>query len=166
MRDNGSMRKNREIRISTVRLIGANGDQLGVVPTAEALRLAQEVGLDLVEVQPHAKPPVCKIIDYGKMLFDKKKSSGKAKEIKIKEIQLRPAIQENDLQTKIAKIKTILEDGDKANIVIRFSGREMAHTDLGFSLLERVFNELSSVAKYESRPVQDGRVIKAILAAK
>lgn len=160
------MRKNREIRISTVRLIGADGAQLGVLPTSRAMELAQEAGLDLVEVQPNSKPPVCKIVDFGKMQFDKKKAAGKAKEVKVKEIQLRPAIQENDLQTKIAKIKEILEDGDKANVVVRFSGREMAHTDLGFELLNTVFAELSSVAKYESRPAQDGRTIRATLSAK
>jgi translation initiation factor IF-3 len=161
---------NDEIRVPEVRLIGAEGEQLGVVATREALKNSEEAGLDLVEVSPEAKPPVCRIMDYGKFKFQtsKRKAAArkKQKQIQIKEIKLRPATEEADYQVKLRNIMKFLAQGDKAKITIRFRGREMSHPELGMQLLHRMVSELSEEAVVEQHPKFEGRQIVMVLGPK
>jgi translation initiation factor IF-3 len=161
---------NDEIRSHEVRLIDNEGQQLGVVSTQEAKRISEEAGLDLVEVSPEAKPPVCRIMDYGKYKFQlsKRKAAArkKQKQIQIKEIKLRPATEEADYQVKIRSIMKFLENGDKAKITIRFRGREMSHPDLGMKLLQRMIVELVEYSVVEQHPKFEGRQIVMVLGPK
>lgn len=161
---------NDEIRSHEVRLIDNEGQQLGVVATLEAKRISEEAGLDLVEVSPEAKPPVCRIMDYGKYKFQlsKRKAAArkKQKQIQIKEIKLRPATEEADYQVKIRSIMKFLENGDKAKITIRFRGREMSHPDLGMKLLQRMIAELAEYSVVEQHPKFEGRQIVMVLGPK
>lgn len=151
-------------------MIDAEGQQLGVVSVHEAKKISEEAGLDLVEVSPEAKPPVCRIMDYGKYKFQmsKRKAAAKKKQkqIQIKEIKLRPATEEADYQVKLRNVMKFLEAGDKAKITIRFRGREMSHPELGMQLLERMIKELADYGMVEQHPKFEGRQIVMVLGPK
>lgn len=162
-------RANRDIRgVREVQLIDDEGTNRGVVPFAEALQLAEEVGLDLVEIAPNSEPPVCKLLDYGKFRFDQQKKASEArkkqKTVEVKEVKLRPGIDKHDYETKMKNVKRFFEDGDKVKITLRFRGREMAHQDLGLKLLLRVKEETREIAKVELEPQLEGRQMIMILA--
>ncbi len=147
-----------------------DGEQVGVVPIAEALRIAEEAELDLVEVAADAKPPVCRIMDYGKYLFEenKKKHAArkKQKQIQIKEIKFRPGTEEGDYQVKLRNLVRFLEDGDRAKITLRFRGREMAHQELGLKLLKRIEADLAEVGTVEQFPRLEGRQMVMVIVPK
>ncbi len=151
-----------------VRLIGADGANLGVVPTRQALAMAEEANLDLVEVSPDAKPPVAKILDYGKFKYQEQKKANEARKnqkvIEIKEIKMRPMIDDHDYDVKLKAIRRFFEEGDKVKITLRFRGREMAHQELGQQLLDRVKKDTVEIAKVESEPRFEGRQIVMVLA--
>lgn len=153
-----------------MRLIGTEGEQVGVVSIAEALRIAEEAELDLVEVAAEAKPPVCRIMDYGKFLFEenKKKHAArkKQKQIQIKEIKFRPGTDEGDYQVKLRNLVRFLEDGDRAKITLRFRGREMAHQELGLKLLKRIEADLAEVGTVEQFPRLEGRQMVMVIVPK
>jgi translation initiation factor IF-3 len=163
-------RINREIRVREVQLIDAEGQNRGVIDIFEALRLSEEDGLDLVEIVPNANPPVCKILDYGKYRFNEQKKAAEARKkqkvVEIKEIKLRPGIDDHDYETKMKAVKRFFEDGDKVKFVLRFRGRELAHQELGFKVLERVKAETAPLAKIELEPSMEGRQMIMILAPK
>lgn len=163
-------RINREIRAREVQLIDAEGQNRGVVQITEAQALADEAALDLVEIVPTAEPPVCKILDYGKYRFLEQKKSAEARKkqkiVEIKEIKLRPGIDEHDYETKLKSMRRFFEEGDKVKVTLRFRGREMAHQDLGFRLLERVKAETLTNAKVELEPSMEGRQMVMVLAPK
>jgi translation initiation factor IF-3 len=153
-----------------VRLIDADGNNVGVVSLDEALRSAEEASLDLVEIVPHAEPPVCRVMDYGKFRFEQNKQTQvarkKQKQIQVKEIKFRPGTEEGDYQVKMRKLVTFLNGGDKAKVTIRFRGREMAHQDRGAQLLRRIESELSEHAMVEQRPKLEGRQMVMVFAPK
>jgi len=161
-------RINREIRAREVQLIDAEGQNRGVVSVLEAQTLADEASLDLVEIVPNAEPPVCKILDYGKYRFLEQKKSAEARKkqkiVEIKEIKLRPGIDDHDYETKLKAMHRFFDEGDKVKVTLRFRGREMAHQDLGFRLLERVKAETVSTAKVELEPSMEGRQMVMVLA--
>jgi translation initiation factor IF-3 len=163
-------RINREIRAREVQLIDAEGHNRGVVQILDAQALADEASLDLVEIVPTAEPPVCKILDYGKYRFLEQKKAAEARKkqkiVEIKEIKLRPGIDEHDYDTKLKSMRRFFEEGDKVKVTLRFRGREMAHQDLGFRLLERVKAETLSNAKVELEPSMEGRQMVMVLAPK
>jgi len=154
---------NENIRAKEVRLIGAEGEQLGVVPTKEALHKAIGLGLDLVEVAATANPPVCKILDYGKFKYHEQKKAAQAKKnqvvINVKEITLRPVTEENDYQVKLKKMINFLGNGDKLKVTMRFRGREVAHKEIGMKLMQRIEQDLLEYGKIESRPKMEGRMM-------
>jgi translation initiation factor IF-3 len=154
--------------VRTVRCVGPDGDMLGVLSLHEALARAEEYGLDLVEVSPNADPPVCKILDFGKFKYEaqKKKNEAKKKQkvIEVKEIKMRPNIDDHDYQTKMRAVNRFLEDGDKVKLTMRFRGREMAHQEIGLNVLKRVQDELAEVAKVESYPKLEGRQMIMVVA--
>jgi translation initiation factor IF-3 len=155
------LRTNRRIRVPEVRLIDENGEQLGVLPTHMAMRRAEDAGLDLVEISPMARPPVCKIMDYGKYKYElsKRKQEQKKKQavVQIKEIKMRPATDEHDFLIKLRHVKRFLEDGHKVKISLRFRGREMAHMDIGYERMKKVVEELKEIGEVESFPKMEGR---------
>ena len=159
---------NEEIRTDKVRLIGADGQQLGIVSLDEALKEAKASSLDLVQMAKDGNPLVCKLMDHGKHIFDVKKqkaaSRKKQKRIQIKEIKFRPVTEENDYQIKVNKIKSFLNDGNKAKITLRFRGREMAHQDIGLELLKRVENDLETIATVEQFPTLEGRQLVMMMS--
>ncbi len=159
---------NEEIRTDKVRLIGADGQQLGIVSLDEALKEAKASSLDLVQMAKDGNPLVCKLMDHGKHIFDVKKqkaaSRKKQKRIQIKEIKFRPVTEENDYQIKVNKIKSFLNDGNKAKITLRFRGREMAHQDIGLDLLKRVENDLETIASVEQFPTLEGRQLVMMMS--
>jgi translation initiation factor IF-3 len=161
---------NEEIEARTIRLIDADGEMVGVISTAEAMDMAAEVGLDLVEVSPTADPPVCKILDFGKYKYEaqKKKNEARKKQkvIEIKEIKIRPNIDDNDYNIKMRAARKFLGEGDKVKVTLRFRGREMAHQDLGVKVLDRVRDELGELAKIESMPRMEGRQMVMVMAPK
>lgn len=161
------LRVGRRIRVPEVRLIGEDGEQMGVFATYEALRRADEAGLDLVEISPSARPPVCKIMDYGKYKYEQQKKKHEQKKhqivVKTKEIKMRAATDEHDFQTKLRHIKRFLEEGDKVKISIRFRGREMAHIDLGQERMKRVIEEVRGVGEVESFPKVEMRQLFMML---
>jgi len=161
-------RVNREIRVPTVQLIGAEGENLGPTPIDQALALADEAGLDLVEIAPNSQPPVCKILDYGKYKFAAQKKAAEArknqKTVEVKEIKMRPNIDDHDYETKMKAMRRFFDEGDKVKVTLRFRGREMAHQDLGLRLLWRVRDEVLGIAKVESDPSLEGRQMVMILA--
>ena len=163
-------RLNNEIKADEVRLISERGEQLGVVTTEVALNKARDVGLDLIEVAPNAKPPVCKILDHGKLKYEEKKrqqiSKKKQHVIKVKEIRLRPQIDEHDLMTKLNQGRKFLTDGAKLKVTLMFRGREMSRVDLGKVVMERVLKELADVAEVEKDIPLEGRRMSMILNAK
>ena len=153
-----------------VRVIDAEGEQAGVMSIADALRMAEEAEVDLVEVSPTAKPPVCRIMDYGKFLFEKNKqrqvAKKKQKQVQIKEVKFRPGTEEGDYQVKLRNLVRFLSEGDKAKITLRFRGREMAHQDLGMKLLKRVEADLSEIGAVEQFPRLEGRQMVMVIAPK
>ncbi len=161
---------NENITAREVRLIGADGEQIGIVSIQEALTAAEEVKLDLVEISPDAAPPVCRIMDYGKHIFEKKKQQAAArknqKQIQIKEIKFRPGTEEGDYQVKLRNLIRFLSDGDKAKVSLRFRGREMAHQELGMELLKRVENDLIEYGTVEQHPKMEGRQLMMVIAPK
>ncbi|MBL6735167.1 MAG: translation initiation factor IF-3 [Shewanellaceae bacterium] len=165
-------RINGQIRdLKEVRLTGIDGEQLGIVSLADAQSKADETGFDLVEISPNAEPPVCKIMDYGKYIFEKAKSQKeqrkKQKQVQIKEIKIRPGTDEADYQVKLRSLIRFLDGGDKAKVTLRFRGREMAHPDLGINLLKRIKDDLEERASVESFPTKlEGRLAIMVLAPK
>lgn len=151
-------------------MINENGDQLGVVSIQQARKLSEEAGLDLVEVSPEAKPPVCRVMDYNKfkyqMLKKKTEAKKKQKQSQLKEVKLRPVTEEADFQVKMRSITKFLENGDKAKVTVRFRGREMSHPELGMELLQRVVAELAEVSVAEQQPKFEGRQIVMVLGPK
>ena len=164
------VRRNEEIDASQVRLISSSGDQRGVMSLSAALQVARDEGLDLVEVSPNADPPVCRIMDFGKYLFEQNKKAQSAKrkqkQVHIKEIKFRPGTEEGDYKIKLRKLKEFLEHGDKTKVTLRFRGREMAHRELGAQLLERVRNDLEELGVVEQMPQMEGRQMIMVLAPK
>lgn len=161
---------NDDITADSVRLIDADGEQVGVVSVAEGIGMADEAGLDLVEVSPNASPPVCKILDYGKYKYEAQKKANEArkkqKTIDVKEIKMRPGIEEHDYQVKMRSVRKFLDNGDKVKMTIRFRGREMAHQDLGMRVLDRVRDELDEEVKIEQYPRTEGRLMTMVMAPK
>lgn len=162
-------RVNNRINAEKIRLIGADGEMIGVVSVPEGLRMAQAAGLDLVEISPHAAPPVCKILDYGKYKYEEQKRQAEARKkqkvIHIKEIKLRPNIGAHDLEIKMKSVYEFLEAGDKVKITLRFRGREMAHQSIGMKVLEKVKLELAEKARIEQDPAFDGRMTVSMMIA-
>ncbi len=158
------------IRVREVRVINSDGKQLGVLPIEEALRLAQEEGLDLVEVAPNEKPPVCKIMDYGKFRYQQSKRSQEAKKkqklIQVKEMKMRPKTEEHDYQFKVKHVRRFLEEGNKVKVTIMFRGREMDHTELGRKMLERIASDIEDISTMEQSPRQEGRNMTMVLTPK
>lgn len=161
-------RTNEEIRVREVQLIDAEGENRGTVPTHEALQMAREAGLDLVEISPNNNPPVCKILDHGKFKFQAQKKAAEArkkqKTVEVKEIKLRPGIDKHDYDVKMRSIERFFEEGDKVKVTLRFRGREMAHQDIGYKLLQKLKEDTSEIAKVEMEPMPEGRQIVMILA--
>ena len=164
---NSGPRTNEQITASEVRVISSNGDQLGIISIREALNHAEDEGYDLVEVSPDAKPPVCKIIDYGKLKYREQKSKKEAKKkqktIEVKEIKMRPGIDKHDYQVKVKALSKFINGGNKVKVSMRFRGREMEHQNLGFDLLKRLIEEVSEFAKVEVHPKSEGKQIMMIL---
>ncbi|WP_449290055.1 translation initiation factor IF-3 [Oceanisphaera ostreae] len=161
---------NEEIRLPEVRLVGLEGEPMGVVTIAEALETAATAGVDLVEISPNAEPPVCRLMDYGKFLYEKSKATKeqkkKQKQIQVKEMKFRPGTDDGDYQVKLRNLVRFLEEGNKAKITLRFRGREMAHQDLGFDLLNRIKADLDELAVVEAFPKMEGRQAVMVLAPK
>ncbi len=161
-------RINNRIETSQVRLVGADGEMIGVVRLQEALDKAAEAGLDLVEISPNADPPVCKILDYGKFKYEAQKKANAARKkqrvIEVKEIKMRPNIDDNDYNTKMRKVHSFLAEGDKVKVTMRFRGRELAHQDIAMRVLERVRDEVGEAAKIEQFPRMEGRQMIMIMA--
>ena len=159
-----------DTRASEVQLIDAEGENRGVIQTRDAVLLAVEAGLDLVEVAPNAVPPVCKIMDYGKFKFQEQKKAAEArrnqKTVEVKEIKLRPGIDDHDYDTKMKAMKRFFEEGDKVKVTLRFRGREMAHMDLGVKVLDRVKVDTVNIAKVEQESRLEGRQMIMVLAPK
>jgi translation initiation factor IF-3 len=161
-------RINEEIRIREVHLIDKDGANCGTVATAEAVRLAQEAGLDLVEIAPNANPPVCKLMDYGKYKYQEQKKAAEARKkqkvVEVKEVKFRPMIDDHDYDVKMRSMVRFFEDGDKVKVTLRFRGREMAHQELGMQLLSRVKEDTGKLAKVEQEPRMEGRQMVMVLA--
>lgn len=151
-----------------VRVVGQDGSQLGIMVTAEALQLAEEQGFDLVEVAPNEKPPVCRIMDYGKYKYQQSKRLQQAKKkqkvISVKEIKLRPKTEEHDYQFKSVHVRRFLQDGHKAKVTVVFRGREMAHTELGRRMLDRIVEDMGDISTVEQMPRQEGRNMSMVLS--
>ncbi|MCK9609384.1 MAG: translation initiation factor IF-3 [Methylomonas sp.] len=163
-------RLNTDITARRVRLIGAEGEQVGVVSINEALQLAYDANMDLVEISPNADPPVCKVMDYGKYSFELNKklqaAKKKQKQIQIKEIKFRPGTEEGDYQVKLRNLMKFLNDGDKTKITVRFKGREMSHRELGMDLLKRIETDLEEFAAVEQFPKLEGRQMIMVMGPK
>ena len=165
-----TVRRNDEINAPVIRLIGSDGEQVGIVPKEEAQATADAQALDLVEIVPMAEPPVCRIMDYGKYKFDQTKKQGSAKkkqrQTHLKEVKFRPGTEEGDYQVKLRNLKRFLEQGDKTKVTLRFRGREMAHRDLAAQLLKRVEADLEELGTVEQYPKMEGRQMIMVLAPK
>ena len=161
-------RINEKIRISPVRVIAENGDQLGILPTEEALTKAIDLGLDLVEVAPDARPPVCRIMDFGKFKYQqgKKKDRGKTHHPKLKEIRVRPKTGKHDIDVKVSRARAFLSQKDKVLVSVLFRGRELAHIDEGMRVINEILEQLEDVGKPEAPPMKTGRKIECRLAPK
>jgi translation initiation factor IF-3 len=161
-------RINREIRAREVQLIDSEGKNHGVVQTVAALEMSEAAGLDLVEIAPNSEPPVCKILDYGKYRFLEQKKAAEARKkqkiVEVKEIKLRPGIDEHDYDVKMKAVRRFFEEGDKVKVTLRFRGREIAHQDIGYKLLTRVKAETALLAKVELEPSMEGRQMIMVLA--
>jgi len=156
--------------VPTVRLIDENGENVGTIPTAEALTMAEDAGLDLVEISPGADPPVCKILDYGKYKYEAQKKRNEARKkqkiIEVKEIKMRPSIDAHDYDVKMRSIQRFLGDGDKVKVTLRFRGRELAHQDRAMQVMERVRGDIEEIAKVEQFPKMEGRQMIMVVAPK
>ena len=161
-------RVNDRIETPEVRLVGEDGEMIGVVRLREALERAREAGLDLVEVSPTAKPPVCKILDYGKFKYEAQKRANAARKkqrvIEVKEIKMRPGIDDNDYNIKMKKVRHFLEEGDKVKVTMRFRGRELSHQNLAMNILTKVKDEVSDLGKVEQFPKMEGRQMVMVMA--
>jgi translation initiation factor IF-3 len=167
---NDGPRVNHQINVPNVRLVREDGSMVGVVTTREAISMATDAGLDLVEVSPNAEPPVCKILDLGKFKYEEQKRKNEARKkqkvIEVKEIKLRPGIDIHDYEVKMRSVHRFLEEGDKVKITMRFRGREMAHQELGVKVLDKVRADLDAVAKVESHPRMEGRQMIMVISPK
>ena len=165
---NKAHRLNEEITVPEIRLQGVEGEQLGIVNIRAALQMAEEAGVDLVEIAPTAKPPVCRIMDYGKFKYQEQKRAHEAKlkqkQVQVKEVKLRPGTDENDYQIKLRNMTRFLEEGDKVKVTLRFRGREMAHQEFGMRQLERIKADLDAVGAVEQMPKMEGRQMIMIIA--
>jgi translation initiation factor IF-3 len=161
---------NTEIRAKEVRLIDQHGEQVGIMPIRDALAQAEAAAMDLVEISPEAEPPVCRIMDYGKFVFEAKQKKKEAKkkqhQVQIKEIKLRPGTEEADYQVKLKSIVRFLEEGDKAKITLRFRGREMAHQELGMKQLQRIETDLAEIGAVEQHPKMEGKMMTMLIGPK
>ena len=150
-----------------MRLIGQDGEQVGIVSIEEAIRTAEDASLDLVEIVPNAEPPVCRVMDYGKFVFELKKQKSEArkkqKQVQVKEVKFRPGTEIGDYQVKLRNLRRFLEDGDKAKVTMRFRGREHAHRDRGLELLEKIEADLQEISQVEQRPMMEGRQMVMVL---
>lgn len=166
----GGPRINEQIKVEKVRLVDENGEMIGVVDHQSALERAVQAGLDLVEVSPNAEPPVCKILDYGKYKYQEQKKQAEARKkqkiITVKEVKVRPNIEEHDYQVKMRNTLKFLAAGDKVKVTLRFRGREMAHQDIGLKILKRIRTELEEIARVEHEPSLEGRQVIMVLAPK
>ena len=164
------VRRNDQIRAREVRVIGAEGEQIGILPKQEALALAREAGLDLVEVAANAEPPVCRIMDFGKFKYEQQKKKQDAKKrqavVQVKEIKVRPKTDEHDYETKLKHIRSFLEDGDRCKVTVFFRGREIVHKDRGIEILERIVKDLEDVGKVEQEPRAEGRTLQMLVVPK
>jgi len=169
-REPSGPRINDQIRVREVRLIDETGTNVGVVDRFDAMKRATDAGLDLVEISPDAEPPVCKILDYGKFKFQEQKKAAEARKkqkvVEIKEIKMRPNIDDHDYDVKMKAIRRFFEEGDKVKVTLRFRGREMAHQDIGMEVLRRVKSDTESISKVESEPRFEGRQMVMVLAPK
>lgn len=168
VREGDGPRVNQEIRVKEVRLIDENGENKGIVPVKEALLLADEAGLDLIEISPQAVPPVCKIMDYGKYKYEQQKKKNEARKnqkiVNIKELKLRPMIDVHDYEVKVKQAKKFLSQGDKVKFTIRFKGREMSANDMGRKVLDNLVDDLENICKVESEPKLEGRQMMMLIA--
>jgi translation initiation factor IF-3 len=164
------LRINEAIRMREVRLIDGEGNQKGILPTIEALRMAREAGLDLVEIAPQAQPPVCKLLDYGKYKFDLEKKTRESrkhqKQVRIKEIRMQPKIDDHDLDFKTRHVREFLDEGNKVKVTVRFRGRELAHTELGKVVLDRILEMLEGNFLLERAAQMEGRTMSLLLNPK
>jgi translation initiation factor IF-3 len=162
------VRANNQITATTVRVIDADGEMQGVLSLTEAINLAKNSGMDLIEISPMAKPPVCKVMDYGKFKYEQSKKQNQAKKTQVrqetKEIKFRPTTDINDYNTKMKHINKFIEQGNKVKVTIRFRGREMSHNELGMKLLQRVITDLKDVAKVDNHPRMEGRQMGMMLS--
>jgi len=163
-------RINDDIGVMRVRLVDERGNMVGVVGRNEALTMAANAGLDLVEIAPNADPPVCKILDYGKFKYEEQKKKNEARKkqkiIEVKEIKLRPSIDDHDYQVKMRSMNKFIEEGDKVKVTMRFRGRELAHQELGMNVLMRVKDDLDEIAKIEQFPRMEGRQMTMVISPK
>ena len=169
MPDDG-VRRNELIHAREVRVIGAEGEQLGILQRNEAIAMAREIGCDLVEVSSNATPPVCRIMDYGKFKYEQQKKKQDAKKrqavVQVKEIKVRPKTDEHDYETKLKHIRSFLEDGDGCKVTVFFRGREIVHKDRGIEILERIVKDLEDVGKVEQEPRAEGRTLQMLVVPK
>ncbi|WP_081619210.1 translation initiation factor IF-3 [Thioalkalivibrio sp. ALE23] len=163
-----TVRLNDQITSSKIRLIDAEGENRGITTIEEALDMARDSGLDLVEISPNAEPPVCRIMDYGKYKFEQSKKAQEArkkqKQIQIKEVKFRPGTDEGDYNVKLRNLRRFLENGDKAKVTIRFRGREMRHQELGNQLLDKIEQDVTDIAVVEQRPKMEGRQMIMVMS--
>ena len=163
-------RVNEQIKAEKVRVVNADGEMVGVISKEEGIEIAFEAGLDLVEVSPNADPPVCKVLDYGKYKYEAQKKANEARKkqkvIDVKEIKMRPGIDEHDYQVKMRSVRRFLDEGDKVKMTIRFRGREMTHQELGMKVLDRVREDVDELAKVEQFPKSEGRLMTMVIAPK
>ena len=168
VRENDGPRINREIKAKEVRLINYNGENAGVVSLAEALKIAQEVGLDLIEISPQVTPPVCKVLDYGKYKYEMQKKKNEAKKnqkvVSIKELKLRPMIDTHDYEVKVKQAKKFLAQGDKVKFTMRYKGREMSANDLGKEILNKLLEDLDGLCKVDTAPKMEGKQMFMIVS--
>jgi translation initiation factor IF-3 len=161
------VRVNDQIRISPVRLIGGDGEQVGIVSLDEAKQRAEDAGLDLVEVAPEARPPVCKLMDYGKYRYEEQRKAREARKkqhtVSIKEVKYRPGIEDHDYDFKTRHVRRFLEDGDKVKVTMMFRGRQLSHPELGLEVLERVAAAVEDLGKVESQPTREGRTMSMVI---
>jgi translation initiation factor IF-3 len=166
--ENKGNRRNHEIRVPRVRVIGADGEQVGILERDEALAMAEDAGLDLVEIQPTAEPPVCRIMDFGKFKFEQQKKAAaqrkKSKQIEIKELKFRPTTDVGDYNIKLRNMVRFLEEGDKVKVNIRFRGREMSHQELGIELARRIQNDIAETGVVDQFPRMEGRQMTLMIS--
>ncbi|HET7230364.1 MAG TPA: translation initiation factor IF-3 [Longimicrobium sp.] len=165
---NEKLRVNRQIRISPVRVITPDGEQAGIIPIEQAMSMAEEMGMDLVEVAPLARPPVCRIMDYGKYKYEEQRQAREARKrqhhVQIKEVKMRPGIEDHDFEFKTRHARRFLEEGNKVKLTMMFRGRQMAHPEFGRQVLDRVSSMLQDVSKVEQHPQLEGRSMVMVLA--